>query len=132
MAAMASAASLYTQKPEAWLAIAWCSPPKKLTARSTSPCAIARAAATEPPAISAAASCIPGKIGSSWVPSPCPTENGNPVAEARRTAQVEQQITALRDDLAAEQAELDQLIEQAAAAGQGRDADRAVMATHRW
>jgi circadian clock protein KaiC len=53
-------------------------------------------------------------------------------AMARRTVQVEQQITALRDDLAAEQDELDELIEQDAAVGAGRDADRAVMAAHRW
>jgi circadian clock protein KaiC len=53
-------------------------------------------------------------------------------ALARRTAQVEQQITALRDELAAELAELDQFIEQDVAAGEGRDADRAVMAAHRW
>ncbi|HEY4992780.1 MAG TPA: ATPase domain-containing protein, partial [Nakamurella sp.] len=50
----------------------------------------------------------------------------------RRTAQVEQQITVLREDLAAERDELDQLIEQDVAAGEGRDADRAVMAVHRW
>jgi chromosome segregation ATPase len=50
----------------------------------------------------------------------------------RRTAQVEQQITVLRDDLAAERAELDQLVEQDVAAGEGRDADREVMAAHRW
>jgi circadian clock protein KaiC len=50
----------------------------------------------------------------------------------RRTAQVEQQITVLRDDLAAERAELDQLIEQDVAAGEGRDADREVMAAYRW
>ncbi len=53
-------------------------------------------------------------------------------ALARRTAQVDQQITALRDELAAELAELDQFIEQDVAAGEGRDADRAVMAVHRW
>src|SRR5664279_3828190 len=53
-------------------------------------------------------------------------------ALARRTAQVEQQITALRDDLATERDELDQLIEQDVAAGEGRDADREMMATHRW
>ena len=45
---------------------------------------------------------------------------------------MEQQITVLRDDLAAERDELDQLIEQDVAAGEGRDADRAVMAVHRW
>jgi len=48
---MASAASLYTQNPDAESAIAWCSPPQKFTARSTSPRATARAAATDPPAI---------------------------------------------------------------------------------
>ncbi|HEY4991068.1 MAG TPA: ATPase domain-containing protein, partial [Nakamurella sp.] len=53
-------------------------------------------------------------------------------ALARRTAQVEQQITVLRDDLATERDELDQLIEQDVAAGEGRDADREMMATHRW
>ncbi|HEY5114082.1 MAG TPA: circadian clock protein KaiC [Nakamurella sp.] len=53
-------------------------------------------------------------------------------ALARRTAQVEQQITALRDELAAELAELDQFIDQDVAAVEGRDADRAVMAAHRW
>ena len=53
-------------------------------------------------------------------------------ALARRTAQVEQQITALRDELAAELAELDQFIDQDVAASEGRDADRAVMAAHRW
>jgi circadian clock protein KaiC len=53
-------------------------------------------------------------------------------ALAQRTVRVEQQITALREELAAEQAELDQLIEQDVAAGEGRDADRAVMAVHRW
>src|SRR5664279_5317923 len=68
--AMASAASLYTQNPDAWSAIAWCSPPQKLTARSTSPFAIARAAATEAPAINAELSCMPSKIGLSDVPSP--------------------------------------------------------------
>ena len=66
--------------------MAWCNPPQKFTARSTSPLAIARAAVTDPPAISAAASCIPGKIGSSGVPSPWPTEKRNPLADARRTA----------------------------------------------
>ena len=50
----------------------------------------------------------------------------------RRTAQVERQITALRDELAAELAELDQFIDQDVAASEGRDADRAVMAAHRW
>jgi len=53
-------------------------------------------------------------------------------ALARRTAQVEQQITVLRDDLATERDELDQLIEQDVAAGEGRDADREMMAAHRW
>ena len=77
---MANAASLYTQNPDARSAIAWCSPPQKFTARSTSPWAIARAAPTDPPAINAASSCIPGKIGLSAVPKPCPTENGKPVA----------------------------------------------------
>jgi len=47
---------------------------------------MARAAATDPPAINAALSCMPGKIGSSGVPSPCPTENGKFVLDARRTA----------------------------------------------
>ena len=36
------------------------------------------------------------------------------------------------EELAAEQAELDEFIEQDVAAGEGRDADRAVMAVHRW
>src|SRR5664279_5317924 len=86
--AMADHASGFCVYNDAALAIAWCSPPQKFTARSTSPRAIARAAATDPPAINAAASCIPGKIGSSAVPSPCPTENGKPVADARRTASI--------------------------------------------
>ena len=86
MVAMASAASLYTQNPDAESAIAWCRPPQKLTARSTSPVAIDSAAPTEPPAINAALVCMPAKIGSSTVPNPYPTENAKPGREARRTA----------------------------------------------
>src|SRR5664279_4387122 len=41
-------------------------------------------------------------------------------------------LTALSDELAAELAELDEFIGQDVAAGEGRDADRAVMAAHRW
>ena len=50
----------------------------------------------------------------------------------RRAAQVEQQIAALRSELAGEQAELDEYVERDVAAQDGRDADRTVMAAHRW
>jgi circadian clock protein KaiC len=53
-------------------------------------------------------------------------------ALARRTAQVEQQITALREELAADRFDLDQYVEQDIATDVGRDADRAAMAAHRW
>jgi circadian clock protein KaiC len=51
---------------------------------------------------------------------------------ARRTAQVEQQITALREEIAADRFDLDQYVEQDIATDVDRDADRAAIAAHRW
>lgn len=52
-----------------------------------------------PPAINAGASCIPGKIGSSSVPMPCPTANGKPVTDARRTASMQTRVVHLAQPL---------------------------------
>ena len=70
--AIAIAGSLYTQKPLARSAIAWCSPPAMLTARSARPDQTSSAAASVAPATRAAASCIPGNTGLSGVSSPYP------------------------------------------------------------
>jgi circadian clock protein KaiC len=53
-------------------------------------------------------------------------------AVARRGAQVEREIAGLRDELAAEVAEVEQLAGEYATSAAGLEADRAVMATHRW
>jgi circadian clock protein KaiC len=50
----------------------------------------------------------------------------------RRTAQVEQQIATLREDLAGEAAELEQLGVNDVRSATARDTDRESMATHRW
>ncbi len=84
--AIASAASLYTQNPDAPAGIAWCNPPEKLTACSASPRHTASAAPTDCPAISADTSCIPANAGSSSVPSPYFASAAAGSADAARTA----------------------------------------------
>jgi circadian clock protein KaiC len=51
---------------------------------------------------------------------------------ARRAKQVEQQIAELTSELAREQAELEQTVEQELTGAAGRDADRVIMAARRW
>ncbi len=59
------------QNPLALRAIAWCRPPTMLAPCWAADVQTARAAASVAPATIADASCIPGKTGSSSVPSPC-------------------------------------------------------------
>ena len=73
---MATAASLYTQKPDADAGIAWCSPPVTLTACSARPSHTASAESTDPCTTRAEASCMSGNTGSSDVPRPCSGRRG--------------------------------------------------------
>ena len=69
--------------------MAWCRPPAMLAPCPAAPDHIARAAASVAPATSAEASCIPGKTGSSGVPSPYCSRKRRSAASpalARRTA----------------------------------------------
>ena len=67
---IATAQSLYTQKPDACRRMAWCRPPEMFTARRLAPDAICCAPASDPPTTSADASCIRSNTGLSGVPRP--------------------------------------------------------------